>query len=191
MADIEDAPWNFRTHPQGQQDALAGAIDELGFYGYPDVYETPEGTLRLTDGHLRKSLLIQRYGADTEIEVNVTDFDEAEARKATLTKDQLAAMAAQDSEALATLLKSLGDDDALARMVFPDYVIDPLLAADWTPPAETDMPGAGAHGNKIGFSQDQWETVAAAMKQCREGQDRGNELTDGQCVELICQTYLR
>ena len=30
VADIEDAEWNFRTHPQAQQDALEGAIEELG-----------------------------------------------------------------------------------------------------------------------------------------------------------------
>src|SRR5262245_61498126 len=73
VSDLEDAPWNFRTHPEAQRAALEGAIEELGFYGYPDVYETAEGRLRICDGHLRRELLVARYGADAEIEVNLTD----------------------------------------------------------------------------------------------------------------------
>lgn len=30
VADIEDAPFNFRTHPENQAAALGGAIDECG-----------------------------------------------------------------------------------------------------------------------------------------------------------------
>ena len=138
VSELEDAPWNFRTHPDQQRAALDGAIDELGFYGYPDVYETADGTLRIIDGHLRKSLLLDKYGPDTEIEVNVTDFDEAQAKKATLTKDPLAALAEADtakldallrevetgSEALTAMLAALAKDSGL-------YVGD-----DATPPAD-------------------------------------------------------
>lgn len=143
VADLEDAPWNFRTHPQAQEAALAGVISELGFYGYPDVYETKHGSLCICDGHLRKSLLIKQYGQDAEIDVNVTDFDEAEAKKATLTKDPLAAMADADagkleellrevetgSEALAAMLTELAEDngilDELAGEVVEDEVPEP------------------------------------------------------------------
>src|SRR5689334_22845393 len=104
VADLADAPWNHRTHPQAQQEALDGAIDELGFYGFPDVYAADGGVLMLIDGHLRKERLIAKYGSDAEIEVNVTDFDEAEAKKANLTKDPLAAMAGANKERLDALL---------------------------------------------------------------------------------------
>lgn len=107
VADIEDAPWNFRTHPELQKGALNGVIQEIGFYGYPDVYETESGALRLCDGHLRKSLLIETYGSNTEIEVNVTDFDEAEAKLATATHDPLAAMAETDPVLLDSLLREV------------------------------------------------------------------------------------
>ena len=118
VSDLEAAPWNFRTHPQAQTEALAGAVGEIGFYGYPDAYETPEGTLRLVDGHLRKELLVGQYGPDTEIEVNVCDFDEAEAKKATLTKDPLAAMAEADAPKLDALLRECSTgSEALAGML--------------------------------------------------------------------------
>src|SRR3990167_1568741 len=105
VSSLEDAPWNFRTHPELQRGALDGTIEELGFFGYPDVYETTEGVLRICDGHLRKDLLISKYGAETEIEVNVTDFDESEAKRATLTKDPIAALAEANNEKLEELLQ--------------------------------------------------------------------------------------
>ena len=118
VADLEESPWNFRTHPESQRDALAGVISELGFYGYPDVYETQSGNLRICDGHLRKELLIATYGVDAEIDVNVTDFDEAEAKKATLTKDPLAAMATADAGALDALLREVDTgSEALQQML--------------------------------------------------------------------------
>lgn len=117
VADLADAPWNHRTHPQAQAAALDGAIEELGFYGFPDVFEA-DGTLMLIDGHLRKDRLIAKYGADAEIEVNVTDFDEAEAKKANLTKDPLAALAEQSAEKLDLLLRETETaNEALAQML--------------------------------------------------------------------------
>lgn len=98
VADVEDAPWNPRVHPQSQESALVGAINELGFYSYPDIYET-NGTYRFVDGHLRKKVLLDHYGPEAVIDFNLVDFDESEAKKATLTKDPIAAMAQQDAAA--------------------------------------------------------------------------------------------
>lgn len=118
VADLADAPWNHRTHPQAQSDALDGAIDELGFYGFPDVYEAAGGVLMLIDGHLRKERLIAKYGEGAEIEVNVTDFDEAEAKKANLTKDPLAAMAEVSAAKLDALLRDTDTgSEALQKML--------------------------------------------------------------------------
>lgn len=118
VADLEDAPWNFRRHSEHQAAALEGAIDEIGLYGYPDVYQTAAGKLMLCDGHLRKSLYVRKYGASALIEVNVTDFDETEARKATATKDPIAAMAETDAQALAELLDTVDfKNDAVLDML--------------------------------------------------------------------------
>lgn len=107
VADLEDAPWNFRTHGEHQKDAFAGTVEEIGWYGYPDVYKTEQGKLRICDGHLRKEHLLEQYGPDAEIEVNVTDFDEADARKATASHDPLSALAGTDRPKLDALLQSL------------------------------------------------------------------------------------
>lgn len=118
VADLEDAPLNFRTHPEAQQEALQGVVKEIGFYGYPDVYLTSEGKVRLCDGHLRKVMLLEHYGADTEIDVNVTDFSEQEALKAMATKDPLAAMAETNAAVLEELLANLEvENEAMQAML--------------------------------------------------------------------------
>lgn len=120
VADLEDAPWNWRRHDKRQKDALGAAIDEIGWVGYPDVYETPEGKLRLTDGHCRKQVLIEQYGPDAVIDVNVTDFDEADAKKANLTKDPLAAMAEQEDQKLAALIGQVETNKAELHVLFEE-----------------------------------------------------------------------
>jgi hypothetical protein len=118
VADIEDNPLNFRTHPEAQRAAFAGIETEIGFYGYPDVYETEAGTIRLIDGQLRKEHLLLKYGNDATIEVNMTDFDEDEAKKALLTHDPLSAMAEEDRVILGKLMDQVTtESDELAKML--------------------------------------------------------------------------
>lgn len=112
VADIENNPQNFRVHPESQRLAFDGIESELGFYGYPDVYETDTGSIRLIDGQLRKEHLLSKYGPDATIEVNVTDFDENEAKKALATHDPLSAMAETDRIILDSLLRDVETGDA-------------------------------------------------------------------------------
>ena len=120
IADILDNPANPRTHPDTQQQALAGAVAELGWYGYPDVFAHPDypGQYMLSDGHLRRTWLAERYGQDAEIDVNVTDFTPEEAKLAIATKDPLAAMADYDMAKLDELLREVqvGSEAVAARL---------------------------------------------------------------------------
>lgn len=141
VADLADAPWNHRTHPQAQQEALDGAIDELGFYGFPDVYEADGGVLMLIDGHLRKERLIAKYGADAEIEVNVTDFDEVEAKLANVTKDPLAAMAEQNAAVLDGLLRDVETGSEALQSMLADLAAGAGL---YETPSGDDEPTAAA-----------------------------------------------
>jgi ATPase subunit of ABC transporter with duplicated ATPase domains len=56
----------------------------------------PDGRLKLIDGHLRQSQL----DPDTEVDVEVLDVNDDEARQLTLSLDPLAALAAYDDAAL-------------------------------------------------------------------------------------------
>ncbi len=130
VADVQDNPNNYNRHPDAQRKAFRAAVDEVGFFGYPDVYLTDDGTYRLIDGEMRKTDLLDEYGAETEIEFNVTDFNEAEADLALATKDPLAAMARRDGEALNALLGKLQVEDGDLRDFLNSQVDDRALLQD-------------------------------------------------------------
>lgn len=187
-SDLRPNPKNWRTHPKAQQDALRGVLAEVGMAAACLARELPDGSLMLIDGHLRAET-----AATSTVPVLVLDVNEAEADKLLATLDPLAAMAEKDAEQLASLLGELKDqNDALTPLVWPDYIIDPLVSADWTPPEPGEMPtkdhGKSKHG-VLTLTEEQRETVDAAIARCREYHEEDG-LTDAQCVELICREYL-
>src|SRR5499427_8200780 len=79
---------NFRLHPEHQKAALQALYQEVGFARSLLAYELPDGRLKLIDGHLRREL-----DPGQEVDVEVLDVNDAEARKLLLSMDPLAAMA--------------------------------------------------------------------------------------------------
>jgi hypothetical protein len=79
---------NFREHPELQRVALQALYREVGFARSLLAYELPDGRLKLLDGHLRRDL-----DPDMEVDVEVLDVSEAEARALLLSIDPLAALA--------------------------------------------------------------------------------------------------
>ena len=116
--DLKGAPWNWRTHGRAQREAVLGSIEELGFFDTLDARELPDGTLELVDGHLRQDIVHAAVGPDTLVPVVVTDFTEAEARKASLLNDPLAGLAEADAGRLDALLREVTtESDALQELL--------------------------------------------------------------------------
>jgi hypothetical protein len=82
--DLVPHEWNYRLHPDGQKDALWALYQEVGFARSLLAYELPDGRLKLIDGHLRREM-----DADMEVEVEVLDVSEEEARELLLSIDPL------------------------------------------------------------------------------------------------------
>ena len=99
---LQPNPKNWRTHPEGQQNALRGILAEVGIAGAVLAYETPEGGLKLIDGHLRAETL-----GNADVPVLVLDVNEAEADKLLATIDPLGAMAEADADKLRELLEEV------------------------------------------------------------------------------------
>jgi hypothetical protein len=91
--DLIPHEWNFRAHPDAQKAALAGIYQEVGFARSLLAYELPDGRLKLIDGHLRRDM-----DPDMEVEVEVLDINEEEARKLLLSIDPLASLAEQQEQ---------------------------------------------------------------------------------------------
>ena len=51
-------PRNWRTHPEAQQEALRGLLQELGYCDALITRELPDGGLELIDGHLRRERFV-------------------------------------------------------------------------------------------------------------------------------------
>jgi hypothetical protein len=86
---------NPRRHSEAQRAALAALYAEIGFARSLLAYELPDGRLKLIDGHLRQDL-----APDMEVDVEVLDVGDAEARALLLSLDPLAQLADYDGATL-------------------------------------------------------------------------------------------
>ena len=98
--DLVPHEWNFRAHPDAQKAALEAIYEEVGFARSLLAYELPDGRLKLIDGHLRRDL-----DPDMEVDVEVLDVNDEEARKLILSIDPLAALAQTQRELHERLMK--------------------------------------------------------------------------------------
>jgi hypothetical protein len=103
---------NPRRHPEIQRQALADLYRQVGFARSLLAFELPNGRLKLIDGHLRAEMT-----PDEEVEVEVLDVNEEEARVLLLSLDPLAGLAEHDDAVLSQLRETTStDSDALANL---------------------------------------------------------------------------
>lgn len=103
---------NPRLHSEAQRAALAALYAEIGFARSLLAYELPDGRLKLIDGHLRQDLT-----PDMEVDVEVLDVSDAEARALLLSLDPLAQLADYDRTTLDRLRAVTStDSDAIANL---------------------------------------------------------------------------
>src|SRR5262249_38566838 len=103
---------NPRLHPQAQRRALEDLYAEVGFARSLLAYELPDGRLKLIDGHLRRAI-----DPDMEVEGEVLDGTDEEARKLLLSIDPLAQLADHDRARLDELRRvTTTASDALANL---------------------------------------------------------------------------
>jgi hypothetical protein len=124
--DLVPHEFNFRTHPAHQRGALEALYREVGFARSLLAYELADGRLKLIDGHLRRDI-----DPDMEVEVEVLDVTEEEARMLLLSIDPLTALA----EAQEQLKQRLGE-------LVPAVPEDLRLAWEATALAAIDAPPA-------------------------------------------------
>jgi hypothetical protein len=86
--DLIPHEWNFRAHPEHQKATLKALYDQVGFARSLLAYELPDGRLKLIDGHLRRDI-----HPDMEVDVEVLDLNDEEARALLLSLDPLASLA--------------------------------------------------------------------------------------------------
>lgn len=110
---LKPSPYNWRSHPKEQTDALRAILARFGFAGAELTRELPDGTLELIDGHARAELM-----GDRPVAVIVTDLSEAEAKELLLMFDPVGDLAGADTEKLSDLLAAVeADNPAIQAML--------------------------------------------------------------------------
>ncbi len=100
-------PANWRIHPKAQQDALAGALDQVSWVQQVLVNQRSGFVV---DGHARVALAITR--GEPTVPVLYVDLSPEEEALVLATLDPIGAMATRDDEKLQALLAGITVDDA-------------------------------------------------------------------------------
>src|SRR6267143_3013860 len=98
---------NPRVHSDAQRRALQMLYEEIGFARSLLAYPLADGRLKLIDGHLRASMT-----PDQEVDVEVLDVNDAEARALLLSIDPLAQLAGYDAQKLQALTENVESQSA-------------------------------------------------------------------------------
>jgi hypothetical protein len=104
---------NPRVHADAQRRALEMLYDEIGFARSLLAYPLADGRLKLIDGHLRATMT-----PDQEVDVEVLDVNDAEARALLLAIDPLAQLAGYDSGTLDELRQLVEADSAAIKSLW-------------------------------------------------------------------------
>ena len=111
--DLVPHEMNPRVHSDAQRRALQLLYDGIGFARSLLAYPLADGRLKLIDGHLRASMDPQQ-----EVDVEVLDVNDAEARALLLAIDPLAQLAGYDSDTLDKLREIVDADSAAVKSLW-------------------------------------------------------------------------
>jgi len=125
-------PRNWRKHPDVQQAALRGVLEEVGFAGALLARERDDGRLELIDGHLRAETL-----ADAEVPVLIVDLTADEAALLLAVHDPIGALAEADAAMLREITESIE-----VRSEAVSNLLEELLASDSATPLPDAAPPA-------------------------------------------------
>ncbi len=173
-------PQNWRIHPKHQQEALKGALEQIGWIQQVIVNQR---TGHLVDGHLRVELSMRE--GEREVPVVYVDLSEDEEKLALATIDPLSAMAETDQGMLDRLVEGLEvDSDGL------NLLLDSLVSKDLMDEEEDGQTDDDAcpdiDSNPITCPGDLW-FLGTHRLMCGDGTDQQHveRLVDGQQVDMV------
>ena len=129
--DLVPHEFNWRQHPNHQREALLALYAEVGFARSLLAYQLPDGRLKLIDGHLRRDL-----DPDMEVDVEILDVSDDEARKLLLSIDPLVGLAETDRDVVARLQEVTETDSAVLAELWQSVARGTAAAKDTLAEAE-------------------------------------------------------
>lgn len=183
IAEIKEHPKNPNRHSKEQIEMLAKIIKGAG-------WRVPIGVSKLSGyivrGHGR--YLAALACGMTEVPVDFQDYETVEHEIADMLADnRIAELSDLDYQQVSNCVKEISNGQ-LELTGYRDFEIQPLLQANWTPPPLCEVPPFIIH-ERFAATKEQAETIRKGIKWC---QSRSKEdLTDGQCLEIIVTEYLK
>jgi hypothetical protein len=140
-------PLNWRIHPQFQQDALTGVLDDVGWI---DNVTVNVETGFVVDGHAR--VLIADRNGETRVPIMYVRLTPEEEAKVLISKDSIGSLAATDAQKQTDLLDRVKTGNAgltalLDRMRQDAVILMELQGNNFTPNPSTEVL-AGKDGEK-------------------------------------------
>jgi hypothetical protein len=185
IASLTMDPENARKHPDRNLDVIQKSLAD---FGQTKPVVVREGIIYAGNGMLTAAI---RLGWTKIAAVDVSHLTKDKARAYGLADNKSGDLSEWDLQALGTLFRSFGkDEELLAATGFAPFEIDPLMAAEWTPP-NTD----GSSGEdfvrmvKISLTEAQATVVNGAIERVRETEEAKN-MSEGRALELICANFL-
>lgn len=180
---ISQDPANVRKHSERNLEAIVSSLRAFG-QQKPIVVDR-RGIILAGNGTYEAA---KRLGWDS-IEIHRTELEGVNATAFAIADNRTAELAEWDYEGLSKQLQTIQEEGFDAMLTgFADYEIAPMLAAKWQPPEIDILPTGNKTKTKhvIGFTDDEWEIVKAAINDIRE--KNGEELTSSECLVIICQS---
>lgn len=169
-------PLNFRLHPDNQQQALAGSIDDIGFIRSVTVNKR---TGRVVDGHLRVTIAARSNVESLPVEY--VDLTEAEEAQALLSLDPIAGMAASDKAKLDELMRAVQSDDERVQQMMADMAEREGLEYGRDPQGEDP----GAQVDKAEELREKWGVETGQLWKLGEHRLICGDCTDRAVVERV------
>jgi len=167
-------PKNWRVHPKGQQDALAGVLNDVGWVQSVIVNKR---TGYVVDGHLRVQMAISH--GDASIPVTYVDLDDAEEAEILATLDPLAALAVADKEQLDGLLREVQSGETAVQGMLAELAEKSgLHYGDETPAPDAQI-------DKAAELQEKWQTALGQVWQVGEHRIACGDCTDAAVVTCL------
>jgi hypothetical protein len=172
VGDLALDPANAMKHPDRNYQATKASLQRFG-QRLPIVVRA--STMTIEAGNLRYQIALDLGW--THVAAVVVDDDALTAAAYAITDNRTPQLARWDNEALGATLAALKDefDTGLGDLGWADFELEPLLLADWTPPAPSSSdPPPETHALK--FSSEQWTRLSNELADLRaEGYDGSDQ----------------
>jgi len=203
IGDLVPDAANVRRRDDRAKGALEASVRQFGparsiVIDSRDIVRAGNGTLEAFQAAGGTVVLVVKPGPNQLVAVQRDDWSRTEAVGYSLADNRVGELADWDYQGLGDVIRALeADKFDVSTLGWQPHELEPILAADWAPVELGELPSAGGsepdqdneHGHAVRFDAACWETVGAAIAERRELAQNA-ELTEAQCLELICADFL-